>query len=154
MHQITDTISAVVVPVEATDVHIEAEDMYYKSDFAYFEGIRRIKPLWGKYNLVGEITHESISFDCEAYVEKDEDQLIHKYRYYINKGQRTHDKDVSFRSLLQSKGLYWDNPYGKKYPWVYDEDAGTERESLAHNWSAAEASKLTKEQKLIIIEKQ
>lgn len=41
-------------------------------------------------------------------------------------------------SLLRANEVYDENPFGKNRPFIYDEDAGTEREHLGYKWDKAQ----------------
>lgn len=135
MHQIAKKNFAVVVPVEAKIVVSLTKKIY-----ATFNNKNSQKICEADYKLIGEITHDSISFYCEPYVEKH-----HYYPSYFKHYQDAEDfykyAKGSFRSLLQSKGLYWEDKL----------DYGALVRDIPGQ--SAEASKLTKEQKLILIEK-
>jgi len=145
MHQIDKNLFAVVVPVEATIIE-KFKDTYisFYMDGCHYEN------LGFEFEIKSEITHDSISFDCEPYVEKNGTYDGHSlYKSYANPfGADTPIE--SFRSLLKSKGLYWDNAAKPKI--LSDSENSASPKEYA-DWQSAEASKLTKEQKLIIIEK-
>lgn len=113
----TDLI-AVEVPIDATEVQVWNHGIGFKAEsikrlpddtngfFHLHTGLGR----WSGYEILGEINKDEISFDIEPYVGKKQIG----FRNYCNKNYCLFNKNESFRSLLQSNGLYWVNPIEKE----------------------------------------
>jgi len=68
------------------------------------------------FEILGEVTDTEVSFDVEPYLKNDTVFIngMHRFRTYTDlPSGNTFDKNESFRSLLQSNGLYFKNPMGK-----------------------------------------
>lgn len=115
-------LTAIVVPEDATDISIGSlgQELYF-----IHEGvIKYITIGQGKYELLGEVTSNWISFSTENYVEKEYIEVsdIHSLNGYIegiafkdyNDEDNCFESSIeSFYSLLQSKGIYFVNPMEK-----------------------------------------
>lgn len=143
MTPITQTLSAIQVLGDAP--------LNNHADFMWacrFSGLPE-----GNYRVLGTVTKDEISFDCEPYVEKRivlGDTVFKDY----SKGYPNwlYEPARSFRSLLQSKGIHFVNPYGDKNPRLedYSKFAINAREHDFKNWDVWQNSLV---EKVIIIEK-
>lgn len=105
------------------------------------------------HQILGTVTASDISFDVEPYVQK----RTLGYWLDYNKPNTRHDymcdtpKD-SFRSLLSSKGLYFENPYGETEPNIthIGKSNYTSNVDLVIKWQQAQNNLI---EKLVIIKK-
>lgn len=109
----TDLI-AVEVPKDATNIKIgfieEAEFTEIAFDDGTFYCFTEDAPLLqGKYELLGEVTADEITFDVEPYFKG---TLYNTIRIA---SKSTFDKNKAFYSLLNSNGLYFKNILGGKF---------------------------------------
>lgn len=125
--KLKENIFAVVVPKETIKCEIKnnvanTESLYLKA--FKDENVYRFIPIEvkGVFELLGEVTADSISFDVEPYVNQNEFDvetydgiLVASLRFwdYLEESFDLFDKDESFYSLLQSKVIYFVNPIEK-----------------------------------------
>lgn len=92
------------------------KNKYGNSRFMGYEVLTGINA--NDYTLLGTVTKEEVSFDCNEYVKCEVfDQTIGYYDYsekvykpkWMGKNMEF-DKNASLRSLLASAGIYFDNP--------------------------------------------
>lgn len=102
----------------------------------------------GKYRVIGHVTATEISFDVERYLESWNISHVGKaFKCYTGKTEFYTCANKSFRSLLQSKELYFENPL--KDAW--DEACKWGHGGCTKNEHDEAAKKVV--EKLIIIEK-
>jgi hypothetical protein len=115
MIQLTDKLFAVPVPENTIDVEFNKRGVYFKSSIEQDNTLKRLTMFGFDATLLGTVSKDTIDFDVEPYVEKDEvayeQQLyiIYGKHYCTKNGQHTRvlstsDANESFRSLLTSKG--------------------------------------------------
>lgn len=108
-------------------------------------------PIGFDFKIIGEVSKYEISFDVDPYVEELEPV---RYRDYLGNREWFAMKNNSFRSLLQSKGIYFENPIEKLDVSDFDNGVGIEYDNFYRNvrlWQESE-NKVIKG-KLIILEK-
>lgn len=151
----TDII-AVEVPKTAESIIKKGSKICYYEHAGAYSNEKEID-LGFDFEILGEATEDSISFDVEPYVSQNEFDIetyegllvgFTKFWDYENDGFYFHDKDESFRSLLQASGLNWVNQIGKNEPIHLFSDNAKKEESKMYqnalkNWKEAE-SKLIK----------
>ena len=140
MKTLTPTnLIAVEVPKDATEIQIWNHGIGFKTKlidrmpddtngFYHLEtGLFR----WKGFEILGEVTDTEISFDAEPYLEKDNSLGIGNfYKIYTEEFTESHkvisstNKNKSFRSLLQSNGLFFENPIGKAESCCSGRDCG------------------------------
>lgn len=115
MTQLTPTLYAVEVPRDAIKIELTEN----KTALSYFIGIETEFTLtdgFEQFKILGEVTKDEIGFDCEPCI------LNLGYNYVLNCFQYSNlnepekgfwTKEKAFRSLLQSKGLFFENPIEK-----------------------------------------
>lgn len=163
--KLTEQLYAVEVPADAKDFrvtynHNYQEDMNLSSwdiTFLFNKTLRlrnyvslNIQDENIRFEILGEVTADEISFDVEPYVERLEN--CYRFKDYMNKsvvGRFFDYPQLGLYSLLQSNGLYFENPLGKKSKWVAPD--GVKWEDYEKQWQEAE-SKVIKG-KLVIIKK-
>lgn len=163
--QLLPTIYAIRVPVEARRLfisHLNYLCAEYKDKGYSWKEILIDEPLGGKWRIIGTVSADTIDFDCEPYVEyndlhysREKSQIMPLFKCYEGKYSATTNKDESFRSLLNSKGARWVNPYPKPIaPFQYSimEEGLHERykEKLSQ-WQAAEQFLI--KGKLVVLER-
>lgn len=98
----------------------------------------------GKWKALGFADAYTIDFDCELYVEVKKaipsDISLNQVLQFLKT-----ESNIAFRSLLNSKGVRWVNPYGKKPIYsilIYGPsvEAFKRYESDYDKWQAAEQS--------------
>lgn len=116
---LNEKLIAVEVPSDATEIQTWNHGIGFKTKiidrkpddtngFYHTEtGLFR----WKNWKIIGEVDANTISFDVEPYLEYD--KYLNKPINYIQTDMVFKDKNKSFRSLLQSKGLYFENPIKK-----------------------------------------
>ncbi len=121
------------------------------------------------FTIIGEITNDTCDFDCSSFVswsgrktpDTDYEEL---FKDYNNKGKTFYTAIDSFRSLLESVGLYWSNNLVKPTPdyltFSSPENSQSfidEMETIYHEkmseWQSKESNKLRTDQKILIIQK-
>ena len=107
----------------------------------------------GNYRILGWCTKDEITFDCEPYVERLSLETYVNYntapfltKHYFK------NADASFRSLLQSKGIHFVNPYGEKEPEDIP-DLGAFTQAQRQRWKMWKKAEQNLVKKVIIIEK-
>ena len=101
--QITDKLFALSVPINSEKFHFVNSDTKYICFFgSETDNIKLNVSTLDKYEILGTVDLESISFDCHPYCESDPIN-IRKYKLYPQ-GATNFNKE-SFRSLLKSKGI-------------------------------------------------
>lgn len=152
MIQITENLSVVVVPEHAIRITL------YKSDDRNIFVLRWIDDILnvidmpdGDYKILGTITASEIDFEIdEDWVDWHERQGFETRWYdFTNHNSWLPTIEQSFRSLLTSKGVYWENPYER--PNVEDDEDNAMARVLLNQWQQAEQQKLQLNQKLIAI---
>ena len=123
--KLTDTLYEVVVPKDAicwiATGHNSNYYLYYNLNDEEEEYSIKLE---GNFELLGEVTADSISFDVEPYVESKNikesfnDYLTKCFVDYTKVNKYFTDKDESFYSLLQSKEIYFVNPIEKPEKYV------------------------------------
>ena len=112
----TDII-AVEVPKTAESIVKKGTKICYYEHAGAYPNEKEID-LGFDFELLGEATEDEISFDVEPYASQNEFDIetyegllvgVTKFWDYENDGFYFHDKDESFRSLLQASGLNWVN---------------------------------------------
>lgn len=161
---IKEKLYAIVVPEIASKPYISNTNFVcYYTPYGYRE-IAYFEQLEGDFKILGTATKDTIDFDCEPCVESIE---VSEYKY----GGELHPKDMfldyttntywlesyeeSFRSLIESKGLYFVNPYGDMEPEHIYSDSPNKNTSRMYQdrlnkWQQAENNLI---QKLLIIQK-
>jgi len=120
--KLTENIYAVVVPKDSIQYKVEtldADEDYEAMTVLIFDNLDYIQLPLGKYELLGEVTADEITFDCEPYVEKNhfvsmfDGKETHNYKNYLYPNYMCLDAKESLYSLLQSKEIYFVNPIEK-----------------------------------------
>lgn len=123
--KITDTLFCVEVPMDAVNIEVRRNLI---SNWLIGYKVLIHLPL-DKFELLGYCTDKEISFEVDEFIEKVTCRYevpqraagfidVQCYKNYMVENQygnafpyhKENCKDLSFRSLLLSKGLYWDNP--------------------------------------------
>lgn len=117
---------AILMPLDAANFRIDNIDntLFYRCNFYGIPEIGRIKQLpHGNWQILGEVTKDSISFNVEKYIDN---FIVRNNKYYKNylpfKGIDFKDAidhsfktaNDSFYSLLAANGVYFENPKGHK----------------------------------------
>jgi len=116
---IENKLYCVEVPSDATEIQTWNHGIGFKTNmldrkpddtngFYHIEtGLFKMKD----FKILGEVDADTIYFDVEPYLEYD--KYLNKPINYIQIDMVFKDKNESFRSLLQSKLIYFENPMGK-----------------------------------------
>lgn len=157
MTQLTENLYCIEVPESAKNVKISSlNNLYEYGDF----GIKNILyelPIDDKFQVLGTLTKDEVSFDCEPYVEvssthslKGKDEIICMYKIYSGKFTESTSMFESFRSLIEYKtGKLFVNPYGDQPELMHYENLEKYRKAF-DEWQQAENNLL---KKLVIIKK-
>lgn len=159
---IENKLYCVEVPSDATEFNIDGKELYYKSNFEGFGEVgrlRNIPDLSDDFKIIGEVSKDEISFDAEPYVEKTDSPYWYSRGFsfidYTNDSNCFTTSEESFLRLLQSKGVYFENPIKEPESRGVSEHyilGPTDEEALAYDeWQESE-NKLIKG-KLIILDK-
>lgn len=112
------------------------------------------------FKILGEVSKDEISFDVEPYVEIFNKGLAKRYVDYMRKWLLYRTPKESFRSLLQSKGIYFENPIQKPDVTCLRNEEGfcqcgeeSVRDCRDLKWKWQESQKKVIKGKLIILEK-
>jgi len=99
----------------AVSVPDKAEIQFSKERIAFItdEGFETLNPKFD-FEILGTVTKDNIDFDVEPYVETHKNAK--RYLDYTAERKYFDYPEISFRSLLSSKGLFFENPYGDKEP--------------------------------------
>lgn len=140
MTQLTPTtLFSVEVPLDAKDFKIvdlskSRKAISYTIDEygGYSSSFRDI--LNENFEILGEVTKDKITFDVEPYVKSIPSILGSGHRDYFDycfvkdnitkTSYRFTDKNQSFYILLQSKDIYFENPFGKLESCCSGQDCG------------------------------
>ena len=157
MKQITKTLFGIEVPEGAEQFsydsfrdHISANE--YNDDNSVCDWFSEKLPK-GNYRIIGTVTKEIIGFDCRPYVEFGSYRnTFHNYIKNSNhKADQLPTKEDSFRSLLSSLGIYFENSLGDKLFYESKGDYNKDVDETRYKkWKEAENSVV---KKLLIIEK-
>lgn len=114
MTPIKDNLSAIQVPGDARDPDIGKKFLMFKASDGTQDVENIIDIPEGNYRILGYVTKDEISFDPNRYIQRLENpdglyiqnQYFGDYEYenYMG-GENFLYPDLSFRSLLQSKGI-------------------------------------------------
>ena len=120
MIQLTETLWAIKVPKDAYDYFIG----YFSKGLCYRGGENKpqqniIELNDSNFEIVGAVTKDSIDFDCKDFTGwfYDNDG-IKGYYLYPDRKMLTNSAIDSFRSLLNSKGVYFTNPLEYLKPYI------------------------------------
>lgn len=138
MTDLGNGLVAIAVPKNAYDFEFMYDSLYYithpKQEFEDDVFIGK-----GDFKILGTVTATDISFDVEPYVERDSSI---SFKDYVGDKWPFPNPNGSFRSLLASKGLYFENPNGE-----YNKFRSDIRES---DWKQAQQNIV---QKLVILKR-
>ena len=121
MIQLTKDLFCIEVPMDANDFGFGFS--FGKNTIGYYNNKEcdefiEVELPHNKWQLIGEVTKDELTFDCEPYVGREWCEPFEDYSYYTNYNNSKlfyNDKKDSFRSLIESKsGKTFLNPSGEK----------------------------------------
>lgn len=160
--QLTEVLHSISVPIEATEFKVSGTNYpCYKEKDGQWQAIPPRFIDDAKYIVLGTVIADEIDFDVEPFVESIYlEGGLRPYRNYLTADAFIIlEKEMSFRSLLESKGQHFVNPMGEKPKLQIDSSSLTilERNCILsdHNarieeWQQYENNLV---QKLVIIKK-
>lgn len=92
------------------------KEPYYNDSRKTYEWQAYPPRLEGNWEIIGTVTKDEISFDVEGVAESNNNGFKNYERIPNEFSPSFDSKEQSFRSLLSSKGVYFENPYGKIEP--------------------------------------
>lgn len=130
--KLTDTLYGVVVINNNLQYKIEVlseNDEFQEETMLIFDTLDFIRLPQGKFEIIGEVTCDWISFNVEKYIQKEYIEIIDtnslngciegiSFKDYNDEENGFESSIESFYSLLQSKEIYFVNPL--KQPLNYD----------------------------------
>jgi hypothetical protein len=148
MTDLGNGLLAVSVPEDAEKLLL---DSYGTIFYRIGKKLKTINTRKQDLKILGTVTASEIDFDVHPYCEH---SIENPRKYKLYPSGETNFNTVSFRSLLSSKGLFFENPYGREKPKkvsVYDNVInGKSFDSEVEKWQQAENNLV---QKLIILKR-
>lgn len=141
MIHLSETLKLVEVPGDAWNIRLRFKKYLTMSRPFSF----RIEEFTeDKFKLIGIIDADTIDFDCEPYVDYSGKEGNIKYYKLHGTDKFTKKASESLRSLLNSKGARWVNPYTNPMPpfqdSIMDEGLHERYKEKLKQWQAAEQS--------------
>jgi hypothetical protein len=110
--ELTDKLLAVVVDADSKNHYVSNTNFLIGYEPNGYRKTYTDVPLRGNLEILGTVTKSEISFDAHPYVDIFLQDGI--YVCYTDKDCCYLDKNISFYSLLESKGILFENPFGEK----------------------------------------